>query len=152
MGQTQAAALGGEALPLPPELFALTRERAALFFRLGGHADDTHGPLIAPQVAIQIQSQFAGVGFVGHHTFVQGIELVRVHHKGRDAEGRELAVQMKTTRAGFVNHNHLVGQRDLFLHENQEGSWGEPLRWLGRLAITHPDDPEMINVPVHTNF
>ena len=35
----------------------------------------------------------------------------------RDAECRELAVQVKATGSGFISHKHLVGQGELFLHE-----------------------------------
>jgi len=83
---------------------------------------------------------------------VQGIELVRMHDEGPDAQAGELPVEVKTTRSGLVNHEHLVGQGALFLNEEQEGGRGEPLRGLGRLAIAHPDHPEMIDVPVHPNF
>lgn len=152
MGQTQAAALGGEPLTFPPELFPLAAQGPALFFRLGGHADDTQGPLIAAQVTVQIQGQFAGIGFVGHHAFMVGIEFLRMHDKYRDAECGELPVEMETARPSFVNHAHLIGQGELFLHEQQETGRGEPLRRLRGLAIAYSDDPEMIGVPVHSEF
>ena len=75
-----------------------------------------------------------------------------MHEKGRRAQRSELAVEVKAARPGFVNHEHLAGQRELFLHERQEAGRGEPLRRLGRLAVTHPDHPEMIGVPVHSEF
>ena len=72
-----------------------------------------------------------------------------MHDKSRDPEGRELAMQVETARSGFIHHKDLVGQGELFLHERQEAGGGEPLGWLGRLAIAHPDHPELIGVPVH---
>ncbi len=72
-----------------------------------------------------------------------------MHDKSRDPEGGELAVQVKAAGPGFINHEHLVGQGELFLHERQEAGRGEPLRRLGRLAVTHPGHPEMIGVPIH---
>ena len=78
-----------------------------------------------------------------------GIELLRMHDKSPHAQRGELAVQVKATGSGFVNHKHLVGQDELFLHEGQEAGRGVPLRRLRRLAVTHPDHPEMFGVPVH---
>ena len=72
-----------------------------------------------------------------------------MHDERCHAERGELAMQMEAARPGFVNHEHLIGQRELFLHEGQEAGWSEPLRRLGRLAIAHPDDTELIGVPVH---
>ena len=69
--------------------------------------------------------------------------------ESRDARRGELAMEVKAARSGFVNHEHLVGQRPLFLHERQEAGRGEPLCRLGRLAVAHPDHPEMIGVPIH---
>ena len=152
LGQAQTAALGGQPLAFPAQLFALAGEGAPLFFGWRGHADHTHGPEVAPEVTIQIQGQFAGIGFVGHHPFMLGIELLRMHDKSRDPERGELAVQVKAARPGFVNDEDLVGQGELFLHERQEAGGREPLRRLRRLAIAHPDHPEMIGVPIHSQL
>jgi hypothetical protein len=148
----RTAPLGGQPLTFAAQLFALAGKGTPLFFGGRGHANHTHGPQIAAQEAIQIQDQFAGIGFVGHHPFMLGIKLLRMHDERRDAQRGELAVEVKSTRPGFVNHEHLVGQSELFLHEGQKTVRGEPLRRLGRLAITHPDHPEMIGVPVHAQF
>ena len=152
LGQAQTAALGGQPLAFPAQLFALAAEGAALFLGRGGHAHHAHGPEVAAEVTIQIQGQFAGIGFVGHHPFMLRIKLLRMHHKSRDPERCELAVQVKAAGAGFVNHEYLVGQGELFLHKGQEAGGGEPLRRLRRLAIAHPDHPEVIGVPIHPQF
>jgi len=150
--QPQAAALGGEALAFTPELFALAAQCPPLFFRLGGDADDTHGFAIAAEIAIQFQGQFAGIGLVSHHAFMLGIEFDRMHDKRGDAEGAELAVEMKSAGTGFVNDEDLIGQGELFLDEGQEAGWREPLGGLGRLAIAHPHHTELFDVPVHGEF
>ena len=133
----------GQALAFAPELFPVAAQGPALFFRRRGHADDTHGPEVAPQVAIQIQRQFAGIGLIGDHPLVLGIEFLRMRDLSRDAEGGELALQMEAAGTGFVNHNHLLGQRELLLDEVQEADWTEPLGGLQRLAIAHPDHPDL---------
>jgi hypothetical protein len=40
-------------------------------------------------------------------------------------------MQVEATGTGFVNHEHVIGQGELFLHEQQETGRGEPLRRLG---------------------
>jgi len=107
---------------------------------------------VAAEVAVQLQGQFAGVRLVGHHAFMVGIEFLRMHDKYRDAEGGELPVEMEATRTSFVDDEDLVGQRALFLHEQQKTGGRKPLRRLGRLAITHPHDAEVFDVPVHAEF
>ena len=59
---------------------------------------------------------------------------------------------MEAARTGFVNHDHLLGQRELLLDEVQEAGRAEPLGGLRRLAIAHSDHPEMFDVPVHPEF
>ena len=59
---------------------------------------------------------------------------------------------MEAAGPGFVNHEDLVGQRELFLHEQQETGRGEPLRRRRRLASAQPHHPEMIGVPVHAEL
>ena len=152
MGQPETAALGGEALPFTPELFALAAQGPPLFFGFGGHADDTHGFAIAAEIAIEFQGQFAGIGFVGHHAFVLGIEFDGMHHKHGDAKGGELAVEVKAAGTGFVNDKDLIGQGELFLDEGQEAGRREPLGGLGRLPIAHPHYAELFDVPVHAEF
>ena len=92
------------------------------------------------EVAIQFQGQFAGIGLVGHHPFMLRIEFDRMHDKGRDAEGGELPVEVKTARPGFVNHEDLVGQGELFLTKgrklagvNRWAGWGD---WPSHIRTT----------------
>ena len=106
----------------------------------------------AAEITIQVQGQFAGIGFIGHHSFMLRIQFYRMHDKGRGSHPGQLAVEVETPRPGFVNDKHPAGQRQLFLHEGQEAGRGEPLRRLGRLAVAHPDHPEMIGVPVHSQL
>jgi hypothetical protein len=123
-----------------------------LFLRRCGYADHTHGPEVATEVTIQIQGQFAGIGFVRNHTLMARIEFFRMNNKNRHPQRGELAMQVNATRPGFVNDKHRIGERELFLHERQERGRGEPLRWLRRLAVAHPRHPEMIGVPIHTQL
>ena len=81
-----------------------------------------------------------------------GIELLRLHDKSRDPERGELAMEVKASGSGFIDHKHPVGQGPLFLHVGQEALRDETLSRLRRLAIAHPDHPEMIGVPIHTQF
>jgi len=152
LGQPETAALGGQPLPFAPELFPLATQCPPLFFRLRGHADDTHSLEIAAEIAIQFQGQFAGIGLVGDDAFMLGIEFDGMHDKDGDAQRRELAVEMKATRTRFVNDEDLVGERQLFLHEGQKAGGGEPLGGLRRLAIAHPHHAELFDVPVHAEF
>jgi len=139
-------------LAFAPELFALAAQGPPLFFGLGGDADDTHGFAIAAQIAIQFQGQFAGIGLVRHHPFMLRVELLRMHDKRGDPEGRQLAVQVKAAGSGFVYHKYLVSQGELFLHEGQEAGRREPLGGLRRLPIAHPHHAELLDVPVHGDF
>ena len=152
LGETKTAALGGQALAFAAELFALAGEDAALFLGGRGDADHTHGPPVAAQIAVQLQGQFAGIGLVGDDALVLRIEPDRMDDEGGDAQGGELAMELEAARPGFVNREHLAGQGELLPHEGQEAGGGEALGWLGRLAVAHPDDPEMIGVPVHAQF
>jgi len=102
--------LRGQPLAFPAQLFALAAQGTPLFFGRGGHAHHTHGPEVAPQVTIQIQGQFAGIGLVGHHPFMLGIELLRMHDKSADSKGSKLPVQVKTAGPCFIDHKYLVGQ------------------------------------------
>ena len=72
-----------------------------------------------------------------------------MQHIARDAEGGELAVEMKAAGPGFLNHAHPVGARELFLHAGREAGGREALGRLGRLAIAHPYHAERLDVPVH---
>ena len=149
LGQAETAALGGQALAFAAQLFALAGEHPALFLLRGGHADDTHGAEITLEIAIQFQDQFAGIGLVGDHTLVLRIEFDGMDDISRGTQRGELAVEMKAAGTGFVNDEDLVGQRELFLDEIQEAGRGEALGRLGREAVAHPRDAEMIGVPVH---
>ena len=150
--QTKTAALGSQALPFAPKLLALAGERPPLFFGFGGDADDAHGPEVAPEVAIQIQGQFAGIGLVGHHPFMLGIEFVRMHNIDGDPQRAELPVEVKAAGSGLINDDDLVRQSTLFFHEGEEAGRREPLGGLRRLPITHPHHAELLDVPVHAEF
>ena len=58
------------------------------------------------------------------------IELFGMNHENSHPQRAELAMQVKTTRPGFVNDKYPVSQLNLFLHEGQECGWRQPLRRL----------------------
>ena len=96
-----------------------------------GHPHHTHGPRIAVDVTIQFEHQFTTVGLVGDDARVAGIELFGMYHVAEHSQRRELAVQMVSAWTGFIDHQHLVGQRQLLPHEFQKGGVGEALGRLG---------------------
>jgi hypothetical protein len=147
LGQPETAALGGQPLPFAPELFPLATQCPPLFFRLRGHADDTHSLEIAAEIAIQFQGQFAGIGLVGDNAFMLGREFVAVaiepageaqaEGAGIQLVGLALAVERdgrdeKTLSAGgqqfAMEHK---AEATTFLHAEDLETFGDPLLHLG---------------------
>ena len=149
LGQGQAAALGGQALAFPPQLFALPTQDPALFFGRRRHAHHTHGPGVAMQVTIQFEHQFAAVGLVGHHALAIRIEFFGMHQVTLHSQRGELAVQVKAAGAGFIDDHDFVGQFFLLFDPFYKCGLGEALGRLRRLALAHAGHPQMVDVPVH---
>ena len=70
----------------------------------------------------------------------------------RSRKGGQWPVEMKAAGSGFIHGKDLVGQGELFLHERQEGVRAEALGRLRWLAVAHPDDAEVVGVPVHPHL
>lgn len=150
LGQHEAPAHGLQALTFATDLFALTRDTAALFFLGGRDADRGKGLAVAGQETIQTADQFGGIGFIGVDAFAQRVELHGADNEDLNAPGLELAGQTETAGAGFIDGEDLFGLGQLLFDKAFQVESGiDPLGRLGTGAIELPDKAQVGGVLIN---
>jgi len=131
------------------ELAALTTQGAALLLFQSRHAHHGQRFFLSGRIAAQLAAQGPGVIAIIVDLAPIGVQAGGHHHQGLHAQGRQLPMQPKAGRAGFVTAPDFFGQPQLLASELREGLRREGLRRL-RGQIAHLTDHfELGGVNIH---
>ena len=144
-----AQALGGQALAVLEQLFALAADASGALLVFRRHADARQRLGVPGDIPVQARDQGQRVAPVGLHFFAVFVPVARPHHEALDAQAHQTSVQHKAKRTGLVATMHDVGLLRLLGDPRDERLGRETLRGLRRGAVNlaHND----VFTPMHVD-